>query len=59
MIKYGILTEKSQSDFNSQKKAEYYDAQGFEVADENTKHLLTSPKPVADLNPNLTNIDNV
>jgi hypothetical protein len=40
MEKNGMLTEKSQSDFDTTKKAEYYDKQGFAVADKDNKHRL-------------------
>lgn len=41
-----MLTDKSQSDFNNTKKAEYYDAEGFMVADEANKHKLSKPEPL-------------
>ena len=40
-----MLTEKSINDFNT-KKAEFYDENGFLVADESNKHKLASPKPI-------------
>jgi hypothetical protein len=46
MEKNGMLTEKSVSDYDNKKKAEYYDAEGFTVADENNKHKLNKPEPV-------------
>ncbi len=46
MEKNGMLTDKSLSDFNNSKKAEYYDADGFEVADKENKDKLKNPKPV-------------
>jgi hypothetical protein len=46
MEKNGMLTETSLSDFDNTKKAEYYDADGFLVADEQSKHKLSNPKPV-------------
>jgi hypothetical protein len=47
--KNGMLTEKSQSDFDNTKKAEYYDNEGFLVADEANKDKLNSPQPIIDL----------
>jgi len=44
-----MLTEESLSDFNNTKKAEYYDADGFLVADEQNKHKLGNPKAVKEL----------
>jgi|LauGreDrversion4_2_1035121.scaffolds.fasta_scaffold427289_2 hypothetical protein len=44
MEKNGMLTEKSISDYDNTKKAEYYDAEGFEVADEKNKHKLSKPE---------------
>ena len=46
MEKNGMLTNKSQSDYDSTKKAEYYDAQGYTVADEANKSRLTRPEPI-------------
>jgi hypothetical protein len=46
MEKNGMLTEKSLSDYDNTKKAEYYDAEGFTVADENNKHKLNKPELV-------------
>ena len=46
MEKNGMLTEQSQSDYDHTKKAEYYDAEGFAVADEKNKHKLTKPEPI-------------
>ena len=46
MTKYGILREDSKSDFDSTKKAEYYDEIGLFVADEANKHLLHKPKKI-------------
>jgi hypothetical protein len=45
MEKNAMLTNESQSDFNT-KKAEFYDEDGFLVADEQNKHKLKNPKPV-------------
>jgi hypothetical protein len=44
MEKNGMLTEKSLSDYDCAKKAEYYDAEGFTVADEKNKHKLNKPE---------------
>lgn len=49
MEKNGMLTEKSQSDYDKTKKAEYYDAEGYAVADEANKHKLTKPEPLKNL----------
>lgn len=46
MEKNGMLTEKSISDYDNTKKAVYYDAEGFTVADENNKHKLNKPASV-------------
>jgi len=51
MEKNGMLTDKSQSDYDNTKKAEYYDAEGFSVADENNKHKLNKPEPVSNVQP--------
>lgn len=55
MEKNGMLTSKSKSDFDNTKKAEYYDKEGFNVADEQTKHMLKSPARVENLNKEETN----
>jgi hypothetical protein len=47
MIKYGIVTEDSISDFNI-KKAEYYDAEGFAIADRDNKDKLKKPVKIAE-----------
>ena len=44
-----MLTEKSLSDYNNTKKAEYYDAAGFFVADEANKHKLDKPELIKKL----------
>ena len=41
-----MLSENSQSDFNTVKKAEYYDADGYCVADEENKHKLNKPEKI-------------
>lgn len=46
-----MLTDKSQSDYDQTKKAEWYDAEDYTVADENNKHKLKNPQKIADLNP--------
>jgi hypothetical protein len=48
MEKNGMLTEKSQSDFDNTKKAEYVDLQGFAVADETNKHKLSHPVKISE-----------
>ena len=49
MEKNGMLSDQSQSDYDNTKKAEYYDALGFNVADEANKHKLQQPEPVNSL----------
>jgi hypothetical protein len=49
MEKNGMLTDKSQSDYDHTKKAEYYDAEGFSVADKEHKHLLKRAESVESL----------
>ena len=44
-----MLSEKSQSDYST-KKAEYYDAEGFNVADAENKEKLKKPEPIKNLN---------
>ena len=44
-----MLTERSQSDFDNTKKAEYFDKEGFFVADENNKNRLKSPEKLENL----------
>lgn len=44
-----MLTDKSLSDFDATKKAEYYDENDFMVADKNNKDKLKQPKPISDL----------
>ena len=46
--KNGMLTNESLSDYNT-KKAEFYDDNGFEVADASNKHKLKSPKPIKEI----------
>ncbi len=48
-----MLTEKSLSDFDNTKKAEYYDKEGFCVADEANKQKLKSPQKI-----NISEIEN-
>ena len=47
MEKNGMLTDRSLSDYDNTKKAEYYDAEGFKVADEKNKHKLSKPEPIS------------
>lgn len=49
MEKNGMLTDKSQSDYDNTKKAEYYDAEGYGVADKANKDLLNCPTPIEEL----------
>mgnify|MGYP003353769042 CR=1 FL=1 len=44
MEKNGMLTDKSLSDFDNTKKAEYFDEAGYKVADAANKHKLSNPK---------------
>ena len=44
-----MLTEKSQNDFNA-KKAEYFDIEGYGVADAENKDKLKKPEPIKNLN---------
>ena len=44
-----MLTEDSLSDFDNTKKAQFYDAAGFAVADADNKHKLNKPEPIKDL----------
>ena len=46
LMKHGMLTEDSLSDFGTCKKAEYFDENGFGVADEANKDKLKAPRPV-------------
>ena len=46
MEKNGMLTDRSLSDFDNTKKAQYYDADGFAVADEDNKDKLKTPEPI-------------
>ncbi len=48
MIKHGMLTDDSNSDFDNAKKAEYFDADGFHVADEKNKAKLKTPVKIKD-----------
>lgn len=50
MEKNGMLSSESQSDFDSTKKAEYYDLEGFCVADENNKEKLKKAERIDELN---------
>lgn len=46
-----MLTEKSLSDFDKTKTAEWYDAEGFSVADDANKDKLIAPEPIRKLTP--------
>lgn len=52
MEKNGMLTDKSLSDYDNTKKAEYYDAEGFNVADEQNKYKLNKPEPLSNIQDN-------
>lgn len=49
MEKNGMLTERSQSDFDNTKKAEYFDKEGFFVADEDNKAKLKNPAKIENI----------
>lgn len=44
-----MVTTDSKSDFDSSKKAEFYDEEGFAIADRENKDLLKSPKKIIKL----------
>ena len=44
-----MVTAESRSDFDATKKAEYYDAAGFEIADKENKEQLKSPRKITEL----------
>lgn len=41
-----MLTDKSLSDFDHSKKVEFYDLEGYEVADKENKDKLKNPQPI-------------
>jgi len=43
MNKFGNITEETRSDFDSTKKVEFIDKEGFEVADKKNKNKLKNP----------------
>ena len=49
MEKYGEVTENSISDYDNTKKAEFYDEEGFGIADAANKDKLAKPAPIAKL----------
>jgi hypothetical protein len=49
MNKYGMVTKESRSDFDTTKKAEFYDEDGFEIADREHKDELKNPKKISEL----------
>jgi hypothetical protein len=49
MEKNGMLTDKSLSDFDNTKKAEWYDKDGFLVADDKNKEKLKNPQAIENL----------
>lgn len=49
MEKNGMLTSESLSDFDNTKKAAYYDAEGYAIADASNKHKLKNPKDIKEL----------
>ncbi len=50
MDKYGMVTENSRSDFDSTKRAEFYDEDGYLIADADSKDQLKNPKKIEQLN---------
>lgn len=48
--KYGIVTKDSFSDFDSTKKAEYFDAEGDSIADKANKDKLKKPVEIKKAN---------
>ena len=46
MEKNGMLSDKSLSDFDKTKRAEWYDEEDFYVADEANKKKLKKPKRI-------------
>ena len=46
MIKYGVVTDNSYSDFDMTKKAKYLDELGTGIADEANKDKLRKPVPI-------------
>ena len=44
-----MVTTESKSDFDSTKKAEFYDEEGFEIADRDNKAFLKKPKKITEL----------
>ncbi len=53
MTKNGNLTEDSFSDFDTTKKAEYIDKEGFEVADQANIDKLVAPSKLAEATPDM------
>ena len=49
--KNGMVTPDSHSDFDSTKKAEYYDEEGTGIADESNKNKLRRPKRIEEIEP--------
>jgi cell division protein FtsI/penicillin-binding protein 2 len=49
MNKYGAISEETRSDYDYAKKAEYYDEQGYTLADETNKYLLSAPRPIQEI----------
>lgn len=46
-----MLTKDSLSDYDNTKRAEYFDADGYSVADKANKHKLKTPQAVKELQP--------
>lgn len=44
LVKYGNITDKTPSDFNLTKKAEFYDEDGYCIASKDDKDKLSKPK---------------
>ena len=49
MEKNGMLTNESRSDYDNTKKAEFYDKEGFTVADADNAHKLKNPERIKNL----------
>jgi len=48
MTKYGVVTTGSVSDYDNTKKAEYYDADGFSIADKKNVDKLKKPRKITE-----------
>lgn len=50
-----MITPETRSDFDATKKAEYYDEEGFELADRDNVDQLKKPKRLNELTPAWSN----